>query len=134
MRVGKNFESLEPELIAKFQQFDWPGNVRELKQAIERLAFHYDGPVMRAAWWDAPPRPAPLGASPAGAPGSVNAAHAVSGHTGVLTLAALPPSRRGRQGVAKRLLQETSEDLAWVAAQVGVHPTTLYRWRKEGKV
>jgi transposase-like protein len=46
----------------------------------------------------------------------------------------LPPSRRGKLALARRLLQENAEDLSWVSAQVGVHPTTLYRWRKAGKV
>jgi DNA-binding NtrC family response regulator len=136
VRTGKNFESFEPELIAKFQQFEWPGNVRELKQAIERMAFHYDGPVMRAAWWDAPPRPLPV-ASVAGASAASPSPAGVfqpPAYSGALQLAALPPSRRGKQALARRLLQETTEDLAWVAAQTGVHPTTLYRWRKEGKV
>src|SRR6266487_5283495 len=53
-RLGKNFESVEPELIQKFQQYDWPGNVRELKNAIDRMVILYDGPVLRAPWWDVP--------------------------------------------------------------------------------
>lgn len=133
VRVGKNFESLEPELIQKFQQHDWPGNVRELKQAIEGLAFHYDGPIMRAGWWDLP---VPRAARSPVATGSVG--HEAAGSSGVFPGMALPgplpPSRRGRVALARRYLQENNEDLAWVAAQVGVHPTTLYRWRKSGKV
>jgi DNA-binding NtrC family response regulator len=132
VRVGKNFESLEPELIQKFQQHDWPGNVRELKQAIEGLAFQYDGPIMRAGWWELPlPRnaraaPAPPGVQPA-LPSLANPLDR-SGY------GQLPPSRRGRIALARQFLQQNNEDLAWVAAQVGVHPTTLYRWRKSGKV
>ena len=144
VRVGKNFESLEPELIHKFQLHDWPGNVRELKQAIERLAFHYDGPVMRAAWWELPPTRDARAAAAAAAP-AIYAGGAVAAgpnpppaHSpqfpGFPPPSAMPPSRRGRMALAKRLLQENSEDLTWVAAQSGVHPTTLYRWRKAGKV
>src|SRR5437773_3174414 len=55
-RLGKHFESVEPELIRKFQQYDWPGNVRELKNAIDRMVILYDGPVLRGAWWDVPKR------------------------------------------------------------------------------
>jgi transcriptional regulator with PAS, ATPase and Fis domain len=147
-RVGKNFESLEPELVYKFQLHDWPGNVRELKQAIERMAFHYDGPVMRAAWWELPPTRearaatvsptvypggfvAPAGSVPAGGGGMY---YPAPGHGNTPGGTVLPPSRRGRLALARRLLQESVEDLTWVAAQVGVHPTTLYRWRKAGKV
>ncbi len=131
VRVGKNFESLEPELIQKFQQHDWPGNVRELKQAIERLAFLYDGPIMRAGWWDLPlPRHS---AAPMTAGGSV-AGPATPMYPRAVPGGGLPPSRRGRMALARQFLQESNEDLAWVAAQIGVHPTTLYRWRKSGKL
>jgi DNA-binding NtrC family response regulator len=146
VRVGKNFESLEPELIYKFQLYDWPGNVRELKQAIERLAFLYDGPIMRAAWWELPPtrdmRDAAAVAAPMVYPGGMVAATPATGAVpapGAMYPQAgfsggLPPSRRGRLALARRLLQENTEDLTWVAARAGVHPTTLYRWRKAGKV
>lgn len=141
IRVGKNFESLEPELVAKFQQYDWPGNVRELKQAIERLAFHYDGPVMRAAWWDTPPsndaRAAAATAAatyPGGQAMPAPPANPTPNYSSPAATTGLPPSRRGRVALAKKLLQENAEDLTWIAAQAGVHPTTLYRWRKSGKV
>src|SRR6266536_610131 len=55
-RLGKHFERVEPELIRKFQQYDWPGNVRELKNAVDRMVILYDGPLLRAAWWDVPQR------------------------------------------------------------------------------
>ena len=51
-RYGRNFAALEPELVERLQQYDWPGNVRELKRAIDRLALLFDGPVLRASWWD----------------------------------------------------------------------------------
>ena len=44
------------------------------------------------------------------------------------------PSKREKMNLAKQLLRENGHDLTWVAAQLGVHPTTLYRWRKSGKV
>ena len=34
---------------------------------------------------------------------------------------------------ARRLLDEGTLSLAEVAARVGVHPTTLFRWRRSGK-
>ncbi len=144
-RVGKNFESIEPELVYKFQLHDWPGNVRELKQAIERLAFHYDGPVMRAAWWEVPPSREARAASAQNAPhvhpGGLVGATGNGGHAFSNSAHPFPgfghspaPSRRGKIALARRLLQENAEDLTWIAAQIGVHPTTLYRWRKTGKV
>lgn len=132
VRLGKNFESLEPELIYKFQQYDWPGNVRELKQMIERLAIHYDGPMMRAAWWEPPAAsalPVPKRAD--------NPQPAQTGsHAGAEL--AMPwggmPNKRERYLMASRLLQESGGDLTWTAARLGVHPSTLYRWRQSGKV
>ena len=122
-RMGKHFDQFDPQLIYKFKLYDWPGNVRELKQVIERLAIHYDGPIMRADWWDVPEQTHPIGSG-------LSSLEKKGG-------AASPqvfPTRKGKQALAKQLLAEHGEDLAWVAAQVGVHPTTLYRWRKAGQV
>src|SRR2546423_263227 len=112
-RLGKHFENLEPELIHKFQQYDWPGNVRELKNAIDRMVILYDGPVLRAAWWDVPQRiggransfaqpfrPAPVSAD--GRPVAFN--------------------RKQKLEMAKQLLESSGNDLTWVAAQLGIHP------------
>lgn len=141
-RLGKNFETLEPELIRKFQQYHWPGNVRELKQSVERLAIHYDGPVMRSEWWDLPEslppaRPSLLpesraqdGATP---PDSGAGQSGPSGQQ-FFTPPSRPMSRKEKQKLAARLIEESDGEWTWVAAQLGVHPTTLYRWRKAGKV
>ncbi len=43
------------------------------------------------------------------------------------------PGRTARLELAKRLLDEGRMSLSEVAARVGVHPTTLFRWRKSGK-
>lgn len=146
-RLGKNFESLEPELVYKFQHYDWPGNVRELKQVIERLAIYYDGPTMREAWWTIP-EPIPSRSKPEEKPSAT-----VSREMKQMTPSPMPnmgntppampamkgrgfgfPNKREKMQIAKRLLDESGGDLAWTAAQMGVHPTTLYRWRKSGKV
>lgn len=44
------------------------------------------------------------------------------------------PSRKQKLEMARQLLEESGESLTWVAAQLGIHPTTLYRWRKENKI
>lgn len=158
VRLGKNFETIEPELIYKFQLYSWPGNVRELKQVIERLAIYYNGPVMRAAWWDQPvvnPQPktqapfsematapaqmvAPMPMLPPGyaAPGGPSMPYPYPNPAGPGAGPAFGamPSKREKLALARRLIADNGDDLAWVAAQVGVHPTTLYRWRKSGKV
>lgn len=156
-RLGKNFESLEPELVFQFQQYDWPGNVRELKQTIERLAIHYDGPVMRAGWWQAPepiqspaqpPRPESTTTPSAfSQPNTHQAAPVNTGPESPIYAAPVttmpqpvpqainrPLNKKERFALARNLIEQSGGDLSWVCAQMGIHPTTLYRWRKEGKV
>ncbi len=238
-RMGKNFERVEPELIQSFQQYRWPGNVRELRQAIERMAIHYDGPVMRESFWVPPEVPGgrrsgshapfavpggallPLMSSPTAAPtapalsghhrrggpapgvdaaslvhGSDSASRASFPSSGLDSAASStapgnpqsglsaasssfwpatgpvgpgqpgppppghgpsgsgypgggawgpgfggnvagfgrPPNKRERFQQARQLIEESGGDLTWVAAQLGIHPTTLYRWRKNGQV
>ena len=128
-RLGKHFENLEPDLVKKFQGCDWPGNVRELKNAIDRLVILYDGPTLRAGWWDPPQktnhRPS------AESLGQFSAPQSIPGFdpTRMVSL-----SRKQRLEMAKQLLEASGNDLTWVAAQLGIHPTTLYRWRKDKKV
>lgn len=125
-RFGKFFDTIEPELIVRWQTHPWPGNVRELKSTLDRLVLLHDGPVLRASSWEAPvirTEPSPL------AP------------TTPLGPTADPPrdsprlpGRRDRLQLARQLLAEPGHELTWVAAQVGVHPTTLFRWRKAGRI
>jgi DNA-binding NtrC family response regulator len=128
-RMGKYFENLEPELIRKFQRYEWPGNVRELRNAVDRMVILYDGPTLRAAWWDPP-------VSNAGAAAESRAAAPppVAAGAPALPTGGLPMNRKQKLKVAQQLLESSSNDLTWVAAQLGIHPTTLYRWRKSGKI
>ncbi|MFA6560669.1 MAG: sigma-54 dependent transcriptional regulator [Verrucomicrobiia bacterium] len=130
-RFGKNFETLEPGLIERFQQYCWPGNVRELKSAIDRLALMFDGPMLRATWWDMPAgviEPSTTQAAPAR-----DAAASVQRATPPNSTAALPNSRQ-KLALARKLLAESNNDYSWVCAQLGINPSTLYRWRKTGKL
>lgn len=123
-RHGKNFLGIEPGLIQRFQQHTWPGNVRELKQVIERIAIHYDGAIMRESWWTVPPTSGAESAKPV-LPAASESAPPVS----------LGPLSKGeRFRLARQLLAESEGDLAWTAARLGIHPSTLYRWRRDGKV
>jgi DNA-binding NtrC family response regulator len=129
-RFGKNFETLEPGLIERFQQYAWPGNVRELKSTIDRLALMFDGSMLRASWWEMPVavEPSAIHATPVldAAPRSTTGAPPVSAE-------ALPSSRQKIE-LAKKLLAESGNDYSWVCAQLGINSSTLYRWRKSGKL
>lgn len=127
-RLGKHFDSMEPQLVEKFRAYDWPGNVRELRNVIDRMVIMYDGPVMRAAWWEVPRR----AAQPASERPGV---HGVAG-SALLGGGGWPASlnRKQKLEMARQLLESSGNDLTWVAAQLGIHPTTLYRWRKMKKL
>jgi transposase-like protein len=43
-------------------------------------------------------------------------------------------NRKQKLEMARQLLESSGNDLTWVAAQLGIHPTTLYRWRKTKKI
>ena len=90
--------------------------MRELRNAVERMVVLLGGPILGAGAWDAP---APL-ETPVTAAAS---APSVSAATGL--------SRRQLRDLAFKLMDENSDDYAWVAAQLSIHPTTLYRWRKQ---
>jgi transcriptional regulator with PAS, ATPase and Fis domain len=118
-RFGKNFEALEPGLLERFQQYAWPGNVRELKSAVDRLVLLFDGAMLRAGWWEPPGSP-------------VNAELAVPAIQNFP--APSLPGRTERQNLARKLMAEGQFSLSEIAARTGVHPTTLFRWRKAGRV
>jgi DNA-binding NtrC family response regulator len=120
-KFGKNFVSIDPVLISAMMQHPWPGNARELRAAVHRMAVLHHGPVMRAEWWEAP------AAAPPAAKQSAPA---------VLAAMSAPASlsRRQKWDRARELLAESGNDQSWTAAQLGIHPTTLFRWLKAGKV
>jgi len=136
-RFGKHFDRIEPELIARFQTYHWPGNARELKSAIDRMVILFDGPVLRAQCWDRPTTSAPAYPSPdspaAPAPGA-----APSGYVPVAPAFGGPanflPNSKQKLELARKLLDESGNNYSWVSAQLGINVSTLYRWRKSGKV
>lgn len=121
-RFGKFFDTIDPELIVRLQEHAWPGNVRELKSTIDRLVLMHDGPVLRSGWWNLPaPRLSPPFSHAPSAP---------------------PPqapspmlrTKRDRLNRARELVAGGDLHLSEIAAEVGVHPSTLFRWRQAGKV
>ena len=154
-RFGKSFESIEPELINKFQNHVWPGNVRELKQSIDRLVILNNGQTLLARWWDVPQRSLGVNTRPvypiqplASIPPPeteqplqpvVNPYYAPPSPPPArddisVYMEGAPPNKRDRYKHAQKLLEQSDNDYAWVAARMGIHPTTLYRWRLKKKV
>jgi DNA-binding NtrC family response regulator len=136
-RFGKNIESAEPELIRKLQQHSWPGNVRELKSVVERLVLLYDGPILREGFWETPDSINRPTASLPPLPPSVASFDPIPSSGG--TSAGVPNqyrvmSKADRMDMARQLLADGRLSLTEVAARLGIHPTTLFRWRKNGKV
>jgi DNA-binding NtrC family response regulator len=140
-RFGKNFTNIEPGLLQKLRLHPWPGNVRELKSVIERLVLFHDGPILREGWWEPLILVGHNGADHPFRPPSVLPAPTlgIPFPTQTAGAAALPaghrlPTRSDRLNLARQLLEENDLSLAEVAARTGVHPTTLFRWRKSGRV
>jgi len=119
-KFGKNFVSIEPVLIAEMMKHSWPGNARELRASVHRMVVLHHGPILRAEWWE----------SPAAAPSKREAPAAVAR----AMAPAAPLNRRQKWERARDLLRESGNDQTWTAGQLGVHPTTLFRWVKAGKV
>jgi len=133
-RFGKTFLGVEPVLMERFRGYSWPGNVRELRSVIDRLAVLHDGSVMRSGWWE-PPVTAPTPPSPGSHPAAAHATghpetEGTLGSSAGLGGAPLMPPRRQRQEIARRLMAEGQLSQTEIAARLGVHPTTLFRWRK----
>ncbi len=136
-RFGKHFDRIEPELIAKFQTYHWPGNARELKSAIDRMVILFDGPVLRAQCWD---RPA-ASSTPASSPSPESSSSGIPAKPGYATIPAsfaaagnFLPNSKQKLEIARKLLDESGNNYSWVSAQLGINVSTLYRWRKSGKV
>lgn len=139
-RFGKNIETLEPALITRFQQYSWPGNVRELKSTIDRMVLLFDGPILRAPWWDMPEsRQSRAIALPTG----LHAAATLTGDgppiarssSGAQTgLGSTLLNTKQKLAMAKKLLGESDNNYSWVAGQLGINTSTLWRWRKAGKL
>jgi len=124
-KFGKNVLSLEPELVARLMEYAWPGNVRELRSTIHRLVILYSGPVLRQEWWTPPEtvsREKIAGLS--SLPSPQERAQTSS----------FPLNRKQKWERARQLLDESGNDQSWTAAQLGIHPTTLFRWMKAGKI
>lgn len=118
-RFGRHFDAVEPGLLLRFQEYHWPGNVRELKSAVDRLVLFHEGPMLRSGWWEPPGAPVTTTT-----PSSQGAALEIPETT--------LPSRSARIDLARKLLSEGRLSLSEIAARAGVHPTTLFRWRKSG--
>ncbi len=119
-RFGKHISAVEPALLQRLKTHLWPGNARELKSAIDRMVLLYEGPVLRENWWDAPvPFVTPPNTS-AGASQPVTASPVLN--------------RKQKLELARRLLAESENNFTWVAGQLGVNSSTLWRWRKAGDV
>ncbi|MES2706232.1 MAG: sigma-54 dependent transcriptional regulator [Verrucomicrobiota bacterium] len=133
-RFAKQFLSLEPMLASDMMEYSWPGNVRELRAAIHRLVIFHDGAVMRREWWKAPaarPDAPPADMTP-GEGGHRTAAPAATGPP--MGATGMRLSRQQQWDLARKLLAQSGNDRTWTAAQLGIHPATLFRWTKSGKV
>ena len=127
-RHGKLVTSMEPALVERLQSWSWPGNIRELRSTIERLVILASSPVLREGAWSPPSSGGPAPTPPSGASSVVETSASGYAIHANETVNAVPLNKRQRRELAFRLLAESGGDQTWVAARLGIHPTTLYRW------
>jgi len=127
-KFGKNILSLEPGLVARLMDYSWPGNVRELRSTIHRLVILHNGPILRQEWWSPPP------AVPRESPAAPPQGSTQSREPTAPSNFSLPLNRKQKWERARQLLDQSGHDQTWTAAQLGIHPTTLFRWLKSGKI
>jgi two-component system response regulator HydG len=101
-------KTLTPDALARLVEHSWPGNVRELENVIEHSAALAAGPELRAS--DIQIEANAVGA---GAPGTRKLADAVE---------------EAERSTIEAAVLRAGGDLARVARELGVSPTTL--WRK----
>ncbi len=133
-RFGKNVEGLDPDLLRRFQDFSWPGNARQLKSEIDRLVLLYDGPFIRDNWWTPPiealdPEPE-ASSSPAQSTNSTDE----SPKPPTSSKDSIALTKADRRQFAAEMLAEGRLNLFEISARLGVHPSTLFRWRKGGRL
>jgi DNA-binding NtrC family response regulator len=128
-RHDKVVTSMEPALLQKLQTWPWPGNIRELRSTVDRLVIMATDTVLRAGSWSPPVDVAPIARPAENIMAAAGPAPAPAASAGEHTAQRL--SKRGRKERAFKLLAESHGDQSWVASQLAIHPTTLYRWRKQ---
>ncbi len=105
-RIGRRFEGVSQETMARLIAYPWPGNVRELENVIERAVILADGPILEV--------------EPAMLPAVATPAQVESTMTGDL------------ESLERAHIQSVLQQTRWViegakgAAQIlGLHPNTL---------
>ena len=116
--------------------------MRELKSTVDRLVLLFDGMILREPWWEAPEARAPD--QTYAPPPTVEAHEALLEPvpaTGVTTNSSagfgsgtVIPNTKQKLALAQRLLAESDNNYSWVAGQLGINSSTLWRWRKAGKL
>lgn len=106
LKLERDFAGFTPEAMSVLQNQDWPGNIRQLENVIERAAVLCPGNWLGLEHlppeWHAVPRPA------------------------IDTLAA-HVRRQAEAAAILKALRHNGFNRQQTAAQLGMHPTTLYR-------
>lgn len=114
-RMARNIAGIDPDAMSALQHYDWPGNIRQLENVIERAV------VLCHDVWIAPEQ----------LPSELKTFQEAS------DLPPPPAAQIRRQAEAEAILSALKENgfnRKATAAQLGMHPTTLYRKIKAWKL
>ena len=141
--------SLDPETLARLEDYTWPGNVRELQNALERaVVVATDGVVRphdlprrvleRGGRPDRPDRPSSEQPTRDGAPGSTAAAGAEPGRpapppTTPQNAPIVPVIELERRAIIEAL-GKTGSNVSEAARLLGIPRTTMYRKLKRHRI
>jgi transcriptional regulator with GAF, ATPase, and Fis domain len=113
-RLGRGFESIEPDSLRRLQEYRWPGNVRQLRNVIEQSAILCDDRQLHVA-------PSALTTSTTSRIAACPAIPAPDASAGNATLAEI------QKRYISELLAKTRGNMLRTAAILDVDRRTLYR-------
>jgi transcriptional regulator with PAS, ATPase and Fis domain len=114
-KYGKNFTSISPEAIQRFESYAWPGNVRQLEHLIDQIVITNSGPELTADMLADE-----IGAVPA------EAAVSAEGEEGQ-EAGAIPSMEEMERQLVVRALEAADGSVPTAAKQLGLSEATLYR-------
>lgn len=113
-RYGKRIESIPPEIMSAFLNYDWPGNSREMENVVERLVLLSEGDSLEIEDLPSKIRNVEKGDHSPDSPGDLDDA-----------------TRSAEKSLIREVLEKTNRNRTKTAEILGISRRTLYTKIKE---